>query len=129
MRNALLLALAIGSFSVLGGASKANAQAAFAGNYNMLGGYTSGLDWKGLYYKGYVTAISSGAVAYSAYFPFSGYPAYGYTGYGSGKIGPGGVFVFSTTGVYGAVRILLQKYCLGYFYDSLGSGYFALTKI
>ena len=128
MRKILLLALVIGSFSVLGGVSKANAQAAYAGNYNMLGGYTAG-DWQGLYFKGYVTAVSNGAVSYSAYFPYQGDPVYGTTAYGSGRIGPRGVFAFSTTGTYGWVKILLEKYCLGYFYDSIGAGYFALTKI
>lgn len=127
MRRTLILALAIGSFSLLGGASKANAQAAYAGNYNMLGGYTAG-DWQGLYFKGYVTAVSNGSVSYTAYFPYQYDPVYGHTAYGSGKIGPRGVFSFLTTGTYGWVRIVLEKYCLGYFYDSLGSGYFALTK-
>ena len=118
----LLLALAIGSFSLLGGASKANAQAAYAGNYNMLGGYATG-DWEGLYFKGYVTAISNGAVSYSAYFPYNAH-----TGAGSGRIGPLGTFFFSTEGVTGKLRLVLTKYGFGSFYDSLGSGYFVLTR-
>jgi len=127
MRKILLLALVIGSFSVLGGVSKANAQAAYAGNYNMLGGYTAG-DWQGLYFKGYVTAVSNGSVSYSAYFPYQYDPVYGHTGYGSGVIGPFGTFHFRS-GVFGKAKLVLQKYCHGYFYDSLGSGYFGLTKI
>lgn len=128
MRKALLIALGIASFSLFGGTSKANAQAVYAGNYNMLGGYTTGTAFKGLYYKGYVTATSTGAVAYSAYFPYSYYPTYGATYYGTGKITASGVFSFLTRGVYGAVQLLLNKYGYGYFYDSGGSGYFVLSK-
>ena len=129
MRKSYLLIIALFAFTILGSSPKANAQAAYAGNYNMLGGYTTGLYWKGLYYKGYVTAASNGAVAYSAYFPYSGYPTYGATYYGTGKITAAGVFSFLTRGLYGSVQILLQKYGYGYFFDSIGSGYFVLSKV
>lgn len=129
MRKEYLLFIALFAFAILGTSSKANAQAAYAGNYNMLGGYTTGLYFKGLYFKGYVTAASNGSVAYSAYFPYSGYPTYGATYYGTGKITAAGVFSFLTKGVYGAVQLLLQKYGYGYFYDSAGSGYFVLSKV
>jgi len=128
MRKAYLLFIALFGFTVLGTSQKANAQAAYAGNYNMLGGYTSGYYFKGLYFKGYVTAASNGAVAYSAYFPYSGYPTYGATDYGYGKITARGVFSFLTRGVYGSVQLLLQKYGYGYFYTSGGDGYFGLIK-
>jgi hypothetical protein len=129
MRKEYLLFIALFAFTTLGTSSKANAQAAFAGIYKMLGGYTTGLYFKGLYFKGYVTAASNGSVAYSAYFPYSGYPTYGATYYGTGKITAAGVFSFLTKGVYGAVQLLLQKYGYGYFYDSAGSGYFVLSKV
>ncbi|NBT49866.1 MAG: hypothetical protein EBT07_19020 [Actinobacteria bacterium] len=128
MRKTYLLFTALFSFTVLGTSQKANAQAAYAGNYNMLGGYTSGYYYKGLYFKGYVTAASNGTVSYSAYFPYSGYPTYGKTGYGTGKITASGAFSFLTKGVYGSVQLLLQKYGYGYFYDSSGDGYFGLLK-
>jgi len=128
MKKALLIALGIASFSLFGGTSKANAQAVYAGNYNMLGGYTTGAAFKGLYYKGYVTATSRGAVAYSAYFPYSYYPTYGGTSYGTGTINASGRFSITTRGVYGLVQLLLNKYGYGYFYDSAGSGYFVLSK-
>ncbi|NBT48884.1 MAG: hypothetical protein EBT07_13905 [Actinobacteria bacterium] len=128
MKKAYLLFIALFAFTIFGTSPKASAQAAYAGNYNMIGGYTTGLYWKGLYYKGYATATSTGAVGYTAYFPYSGFPSYGNTYGGSGRITSSGVFSFLTRGVYGTVQLLLQKYGFGYFYDSGGSGYFVLSK-
>ena len=129
MKKAYLLFLALFAFTIFGTSPKANAQAAYAGNYNMIGGYTTGLYWQGLYFKGYATATRTGAVVYTVYFPYSGFPSYGNTYRGSGRITSSGLFYFVTRGVYGTVQLLLQKYGFGYFYDLGGSGYFVLSKL
>jgi len=127
MRNTHLLLIALFAFTILGASQKANAQAAFAGSYGMVGGYSSGFG-RGLYYQGTATATRTGAVAYTAYFPWSGYPTYGMVSSGTGTISAAGRFSFTTRGLSGAVQLLLQKYGLGIFSDSWGSGYFALLR-
>ena len=127
MRKTYLVLIALFAFTVLGTSQKANAQAAFAGTYGMVGGYSSGFA-RGLYFQGTATATSSGAVAYTAYFPWSGYPTYGKVTSGTGTISAAGRFSFTTRGLVGAVQLLLQKYGLGTFSDSWGGGYFALLR-
>lgn len=127
MKKALLIALATLTFSLVGGTSKAHAQAAYAGTYLMVGGYDSGIA-RGLYFTGVATATTSGAVAYTTYMPYLGYPSYGKTTRAAGSISPTGLFSSTIRGTYARLVLLLFKYGLGTFSDGWGTGYLTFTK-
>lgn len=127
MRKSYLLFIALFAFTILGSSPKANAQAAYAGTYLMVGGYDSGIA-RGLYFTGIATAVSSGAVAYTTYMPYLGYPSYGKTTRATGSISAGGLFTSTVRGTTARLVILLFKYGLGTFSDGWGSGYLAFTK-
>jgi hypothetical protein len=94
---------------------------ALRGNYGLLSGYTYGY-WAGLFGYGTATVSSSGAVAYSSYFP-----AAGTTGYGRGALSRTGAFSLNN-GVSGKAQIYSNRVGYGIFSDSYGRGYFALGR-
>jgi hypothetical protein len=95
--------------------------AALRGNYGLLSGYTYG-SWAGLFGYGTATVSSTGAVAYSCYFPNRGV-----TGFGSGALSSTGAFSLSN-GVSGKAQIYSNRVGYGVFSDSIGGGYFGLCR-
>jgi hypothetical protein len=94
---------------------------ALRGTYGLITGYTSGY-WAGLFGYGTATVSSSGAVAYSSYFP-----ATGHTGNGRGALSRTGVFSLNN-GVSGRAQVHSNRVGYGLFSDSIGRGYFALGR-
>jgi hypothetical protein len=99
----------------------AQVPAALRGNYGLLSGYTYGY-YAGLFGYGTATVSSSGAVAYSSYFP-----ATGQTGSGRGTLSKTGAFSLNN-GVSGRAQIYSNRVGYGVFSDPYGRGYFALGR-
>jgi len=99
----------------------AQVPAALRGNYGLLSGYTYGY-YAGLFGYGTATVSSSGAVAYSSY-----WPATGETGSGRGTLSKTGVFSLNN-GVSGRAQIYSNRVGYGVFSDPIGRGYFFLGR-
>ena len=99
----------------------AQVPATLRGNYGLLSGYTYGYN-AGLFGYGTATVSSSGAVAYSSYFP-----ATGHTGSGRGTLSRTGAFSLNN-GVSGKAQIYSNRVGYGVFTDPYGRGYFALGR-
>lgn len=113
--------LIIAVLLVIGFVVPAKAQSQYAGRYDLVSGYTSGSN-NGLFGYGIATASSTGAIAYSAYFPrLRG------SGRGSGRIYASGAFTLHNR-TSGLVQMHGARVAVGTFRDPYGSGYFAVRK-
>ena len=99
----------------------AQAQAAYAGSYNSLAGYTSG-SYSGYFGYGTTTVARSGSVTYTEY-----WPAFRTTDRGTGRVDASGRFML-TGGVTGSAIIYDQRVAYGSFRDAFGRGFFAFSR-
>ena len=114
--TALLTGLGLTALSAL-----AAIPSALKGNYRLISGYTTGSE-RGLFAYGTATFFSNGKVSYTDYYPYINVSTSG-----QGTVSEKGEFSFSN-GVKGRAQIYSNRIGYGTYSDSVGSGYFCVSK-